>query len=163
MLPAISRPIDALIKQGPLGRSISLTKMGCLYIAAAFCQCTWPFLLWLYWDTTKQFLALGFLSWTFVAIWIAMLWLIPHLTFIGFRLIQISRDTRVRIHQTKAEKEKMRLIALILVLGIILDLLLLPFMLFQVEDKGVVVVLSVLLGGRVLKVNLEAVLQYHRM
>ena len=163
MLPARWNPISVLIEdKRPYGHSINLTRMGGLYIVAALFQCTWPYFILTNWSEAELFLDIAILGWAFAVIWIMMVWLVLHLIFIGVRLIQLSRDPTVTIRQSKWDKRQTRQIALLLVLGVMVDALTFPLAL-AAEDEGWGIFFSVLMGGRVVQANLEAVLQYHRM
>ncbi|MCB9819005.1 hypothetical protein H6788_02380 [Candidatus Nomurabacteria bacterium] len=163
MVPAHYNPISILIeKRGSRGHFISLGRMGTLYLVAAAFQCAWPSYIYLNWDSAKVIIDSPLFGWPFVLIWAGMMWMIPHLAFIGYRLIMISRDTTAIILQTELEKSRMRTIAFLLFLGILMDVTCIAFM-FSVEDAFFLIFLSVLVGGRVLQANTEAVLQYHQM
>ncbi len=164
MSTIISR-LKSLVIGGPQQNdgspSVNLTKMGYLYITAALFQCIWPYLIWMNEADARRLVDIPYLGWACVAIWLLMLWSIPHLVFIGLRLISISRNQLILIYQTTTERKRMGNIALILSLGVLLDIVLLPLM-FDADDKGIVIILSVVLGGRIARGNLEAVMQYHR-
>ena len=142
--------------------SLNLTRIGTLYIVASLLQLSWPFLVLSNWGLAKEWARIPVLGWALVAIWAAMLWCIPHLFFIGVSMIRLSRNLDAVITQTPHERKKMMSIALLLILGIALDIIVVPILL-GLEDKSLVVFLTGMMGGRILQVNLEGILQYHRM
>ena len=70
----------------------TLLRMGCLYIAASFFQMCWPYLLVINHEQAMELAKIPYIGWPFVAIWIVMIWCVPHLFYIGWKLIYISRD-----------------------------------------------------------------------
>lgn len=144
-------------------KSINLSKTGILYILASIFQASWIYVLISNWSSTVRMAEIPFLGWAFVVLWAFMLFSVPKLSHIGIRLIQLSRDPDVLIAQTPQQKKKQKGICILLILGILADLIMIPAVLFYVQDKGAVVFLSGLMGGRVCQVNLEAILQYHNM
>lgn len=143
-------------------RTNSLLRMGCLYIAASFFQISWPYLLLVNQKEAMELARQPYLGWPFVAIWVVMLWCIPHLFYIGCKLIYISRDKGAIIIETPRDKGIKSNLIWLLSLGILLDLILFPIML-NAADKGIVVFLSGIMGGRVVQANMEAILTYHRL
>jgi hypothetical protein len=143
-------------------RARSLLLMGCLYIAASFFQMSWPYLLIVNHEQAAELARIPYIGWPFAAIWVVMIWCVPHLFYIGCKLISISRDKNLQIIETRQDKQVKSTLTLLLCLGILLDLVLFPFMLY-VTDKGMVVFLSGVMGARVVQANMEAILTYHRL
>lgn len=142
--------------------SVNLTTMGALYIAAALFQASWLYLVFSNWGEARAWLSLGGIGWALAFLWLGMFWCILHLLGIGIVMVRLSRNREAVIIQTAREKQRMRIIATILALGIALDILIFPWML-GAEDKSLVVFWAGAMGGRILKGNLEAIFQYHRM
>jgi hypothetical protein len=153
---------DARVRTVPGMRpSVILTKMGVLYIIAAFVQAGWPIYVGYHHDIALRYAGLPVLGWVMAIVWIAMAWLVIHLSYIGINLVRLSRDPDVLIAQTEADKKKkMGRIAVLLMLGILADLIAIPIAV-SLEDQTAGVYLSVLMGARVVQANMEAVLQYH--
>ena len=108
-------------------RVVSLARMGCLYIFAALVQTSWLYLVVSNWKDAKAWASLPMFGWLTVAIWIGMIWCIPHLFYIGCRLVKFSRDRTAYIIQTEHDKQVMRTVAMLLTLGVLLDFLVVPF------------------------------------
>lgn len=162
-----SSALAILLTKSTSGRnttpSISLIKVGILYIVAALCQLGWPSFLISQWDTTKKFMAApGAYGWALTALWIGMGWCILHLIYIGIRMIQLSRGSDMSVYQTPMEKRRLGRIAFVLVLGVIADMIFIP-MLFSAPDQTYAVMLAIAMAVRILQANAEAILQHHRM
>jgi len=142
--------------------SVNLTRVGVLYIVASLFQLGWPAFLINHWDSTKKVMSVSGYGWALTGLWILMGWCILHLICIGIKMIQLSRSRETVIYQTPTEKKHMGGIALILILGIVADAVFIP-MLFQASDKTYAVALAAAMACRILKGNVEAILQYHRM
>lgn len=142
--------------------SVNLTRMGMLYIAASILQISWPYLVISNWEVAKLWMGIPMLGWAFIFIWVVMIWCIPHLFFLGFQMIRMSRNPKAIIRQTEYQRRRQMNLAIILILGILLDIMLFPLLL-GVEDKSLVVFLTGMMGGRVMQANFEAILQYHDM
>jgi hypothetical protein len=76
-------------------------------------------------------------------------------------MVQMGRDPHALVYQSRADVHLMGLVIQLLIIGIVLDLLAVPALLFYVKDPGAVIFLSGLMGGRVLQANMEAVLKYY--
>lgn len=149
-------------RNSPKSNSVNLTRMGVLYITASIFQVGWPYLVVSNWEVAKQWMDFPMIGWGLIAIWVLMIWCIPHLFFLGLRMIKMSRNPRVVIVQTEYHKVRQMNLTIILLLGIILDIILFPILL-GAEDKSLVVFLTGMMGGRVLQANFEAIFQYHNM
>ena len=160
MLPAILRIRSFLVPAG--FKRLSLIRMGILYMAAAFFQAGWLLLVVINHIEALRFIEIPVIGWAMFIIWALMAWCVPHLIYVGFQILRLGYDQQVDVIQSPREKKLMYAVALILALGIVLDIILLPFML-GVKDTEAVLFLSALMGGRVLRGNVEAVLLYHRL
>src|SRR4051812_19083190 len=92
-------PIEEILRKRGVSSSLSLTRMGVLYIIAALCQCVWPVFVLRHYDIAIKYAALPVLGWAMAAIWIAMFWCIPHLIYIGVQMIRLSRHPEVTLIQ----------------------------------------------------------------
>lgn len=155
-------PITEIDRDPSHNNSVSLSRMGVLYIVASILQISWPYLVVSNWEVAKLWISFPVLGWAFIFIWVVMIWCIPHLFFLGFRMIQMSRNPKVIIRQTEYQRRRQANLAIILILGIILDVILFPLLL-GVEDKSAVVFLTGMMGGRVMQASYEAIVQYHDM
>lgn len=142
--------------------TVNLTRMGALYIAASIFQVSWLYLVASNWTVAKEWMGFPVIGWGLIGIWVVMIWCIPHLLFLGFRMIQMSRNPAAIIRQTEYQRRRQTNLAIILILGIILDIFLFPLLL-GAEDKSLVVFLTGMMGGRVAQANFEAIAQYHDM
>lgn len=144
----------------PRNNSLNLSRVGMLYVTAAVFQTSWLYLLISNGGSAKQWINFPVIGWIFVGIWVIMAWCIPHLFFLGIRMIQLGYNPKVTIMQNGYDKKRQFSAAVLLLLGIILDMVMFPLML-NTEDKGVVVFMTALMGGRVMHANLEAIIQYY--
>lgn len=141
---------------------LNTSAIGLLYISASVFQIGWICLVVVNYEKALMFIDLPVLGWVFMTIWVTMLWVIFHLLFIGWKLVKIGSGPGATITQTADQKTRQKNVTILLVLGIILDIILIP-LLIATEDKTVVVFLTGVMGGRVVQANLEAVLQYHQV
>lgn len=140
---------------------ISLTRMGTLYIAASICQASWLYHIGTSLAELRQLIAiLPSVGWGLILLSVVMCWCGPHLFLLGVKMIRLSLDPEVIIRQNRFHKEQQRLIATLLSLGIMLDLVILP-LLYHADDKGIVLLLAGLMGGRVVLANLIAISEYY--
>lgn len=146
----------------PRNNGVNLTRMGMLYIAASIFQMSWLYLVASNWAVAQLWMSFPVIGWGLIAIWVVMIWCIPHLLFLGFRVIQMSCNPEVTIRQTEYDRRRQTNLAIILILGIILDIILFPLLL-GIEDKSLVVFLTGMMGGRVAQANFTAIAQYHNM
>jgi hypothetical protein len=144
-------------------KSLDLSNMGYLYIVAAIFPVGWIYLLLTNWGYVVKFTSLPVLGWALAAIWILMVLSIPNLLYIGISLIKLSRNPEVLIAQTVGDQRRQKMIAVLLVLGIIADIVAIPICLFYIPDKSAAIFFSGLMGGRIIQANYEAIMQYHNL
>jgi hypothetical protein len=147
-----------------VSQALTLERMGYLYISAAILQSFWIYVLASRWKTVQVFAAIPFIGWTMVAIWALMAICFVLLAYIGVRIVYVARHTEFRVTQNPWEKRRSDNIAVILVLGIVMDFLCgVVLFLATNPDPGFAVFFSAFAGVRILKGNMEAVFQYYGM
>ncbi len=139
---------------------LDLTRVGCLYLAAALLQSSWIYLVLANWGLTLRYLDLDWLGYVFGMIWVAMAVSVPFLAYIGARLILASRDPRTRLIQDERQRKRARWVIGLLLLGIAVDALAFPLVITQTDAETALFV-SLFMGGRVMQVNLEAIFSYY--
>ena len=141
---------------------VSSKKMrytGTLYITAGVLQCFWPYYIWQNWEISKQFLDLPILGWCTIGIWGGMLVVIPILIWIGIRFFMLSN---LKITQTLKEKLIHKNILVFLSIGILLDIIFILLILtVNIPDISAILLLSLIMGGRILQANAETIFQYY--
>ena len=142
--------------------SVNLTRMGTLYVIVSLCQASWLYLVISNNEIAIRFTGIPIIGWALIGIWMLMVWCTPYLFYLGARMIQIIRNHSILIKQTRNDRRRQKIIALLLFLGIVLDITLFPFML-TLEDKSIVIFMSGFVGGRVLQANIEAIMQYYNL
>ncbi|MFM2331055.1 MAG: hypothetical protein RLZZ26_562 [Candidatus Parcubacteria bacterium] len=135
-------------------------RLGRLYISASAVQCAWPYLIYQNWEEARGFLHIPILGWSLALIWVGMCWVIPHLFYIGNALVRSARRTTL-VEQSPHQKNLATNTVLVLMAGIVMDLILLPTVLAYITDPGWIIMLSGLMGGRVLMANMEAIFAYY--
>jgi hypothetical protein len=137
-----------------------LVTLGWLFTIAAIAQIVWPTLLWWHWDAAVKYIDPLPFGWIIWLVWYSFFILIPLQVIIGARLIWLGRQTYVKIEQTTGQVRNVQFTCLLLVFSIAFDIIASPMVIWHVRDERVLILIFIIVGGRALWSNLEAVKRY---
>ena len=169
MLPVLSRAYSLIASpfvrevqtSDGLQKIIRLERVGYLYLIASVIQASWLVLILSNWQRAWIWARLPMVGWPSAIVWLGMLVCIPFLSYVGYRLVSIRNDPHTIIYQTPHDQRLMGLTAELLMLGILLDVILVPILLLCAKDVYTIFFFSMFMGVRVLAINMEAIFKYY--
>jgi hypothetical protein len=136
-----------------------------IYIIAGFFQLASLYPVVTHWDITKKFLALTFdlIGPALGLTWLLVLFCTPFLFYVGSRIIAFSTSPAkdYTIRQTDRQRSAFHEVAILLIIGILIDITFCVSSVYA-QDKTAVVYVSALIGLRILAWNILAIYRYYR-